>query len=98
MPELGTDIQNCSVREILDLLGENWIIPEIKEDEYAPEEAINLELDSSLARTQLNWIPSWNLNRSIEETIFWYKKFYQTPQSALETTLKQINSWRHEIK
>jgi CDP-glucose 4,6-dehydratase len=40
-----------------------------------PHEASVLRLDSTLARTELGWIPRWSLDRALEETVAWYRAF-----------------------
>jgi CDP-glucose 4,6-dehydratase len=40
-----------------------------------PHEASVLRLDSTLARTELGWIPRWSLDRALGETVAWYRAF-----------------------
>ena len=34
-------------------------------------------LDSSKAKKELKWFPVWNYESTIEETIVWYKEYYE---------------------
>jgi CDP-glucose 4,6-dehydratase len=38
-----------------------------------PHEADLLRLDSTLARTELGWKPSWSLERALTQTVAWYQ-------------------------
>jgi CDP-glucose 4,6-dehydratase len=38
-----------------------------------PHEAQVLSLDSTKARTQLGWSPTWNVDRAIDRTIAWHR-------------------------
>ena len=42
-----------------------------------PHEAGFLMLDSSKAIKLLHWQPVWGFNRTVEQTIEWYKAFYE---------------------
>jgi CDP-glucose 4,6-dehydratase len=87
-----------SVMDILRKMGELWKLPNLKISENLLPEAMSLSLDSSLANNQLNWRPVWGIEKVIHETIFWYRKFYEEPQSAYSITVEQINAWRDLIK
>lgn len=43
--------------------------------ENAPYEARLLNIDSSLARTRLDWQPNWSLDRALKATVEWYQGF-----------------------
>ena len=45
--------------------------------ESSLHEAQNLMLDSSKAKKELKWFPVWNYESTIEETIVWYKEYYE---------------------
>jgi len=63
------------VRKVVDRLSELW------EDGIAweadpgphPREAHHLALDSSAARQQLGWTPSWGLDRALEAVVEWHR-------------------------
>jgi CDP-glucose 4,6-dehydratase len=72
----GTD-GNIPVRAVADRLtrlwgdGANWTV----DSEQHPYEARLLDVDSSLARTQLGWSPRWWLDQGLAETVRWYRAF-----------------------
>ena len=41
-----------------------------------PHEATFLKLDCSKARARLGWRPRWPLERTLEQTVAWYRAFY----------------------
>ena len=91
------DLRQYSVREVLNLMSDNWKEPKLEFMENPLPEANALALDSSLARNQLNWISVWNTDQVVSETATWYRKFYQSPEDARNATLAQIESWRSGI-
>ncbi len=91
------DPRQYSVREVLNIMSTNWQEPILNYMESPLPEANSLALDSSMARNQLNWVPVWDTNEVVSETAKWYRKFYQSPEDALEITLAQIESWRKRI-
>lgn len=93
-----SDTKNYSVRQVLEMMSQNWQRPELSFMDNPLPEAQALALDSSLARNQLGWFPAWDAERVIKETAFWYREYYRDPTSAPKITLAQINAWREEIK
>jgi CDP-glucose 4,6-dehydratase len=57
-----------------------------------PHEAGMLRLDSTLARTELGWIPRWQLDQSLAKTVAWYRAF-ASGADMLAVCLDQICSW-----
>ena len=88
------EIKTFTVREVLEILSEEWGSPELEYMESPLAEACALALDSSSARNVLNWIPAWDTRRVISETANWYKKFYQEPSEIYNFTLSQLQDWR----
>ncbi len=62
---------------------------EIKEDDTLHETKI-LRLDSTKARSFLNWEPLYNIDKAIEQTIYWYLDYYTNNEV---TTYKQIKEY-----
>ncbi|MFK8068109.1 MAG: CDP-glucose 4,6-dehydratase [Gammaproteobacteria bacterium] len=91
------DSKQYSVRDVLELMSDNWKRPDLEYMENPWPEAQALALDSSLACNQLNWTPVWDTERVVHETVAWYKNFYTTPEKTHSITLDQINSWRDGI-
>jgi CDP-glucose 4,6-dehydratase len=42
-----------------------------------PHEANLLYLDCSKAKEELDWLPKWGIEKTLENTINWYKAYYQ---------------------
>ncbi len=62
-------------------------------DGNAPHEAGLLKLDISKAKTVLNWLPKWNAQTAIVNSIEWYKK----PVAGLkEFTRRQVEKYMEE--
>ncbi|MBY0316436.1 MAG: CDP-glucose 4,6-dehydratase [Bdellovibrionales bacterium] len=94
---LGPSDQNpLTVRQVIESLSEEWIRPELKYLNHPLPEAMSLTLESSMAQSQLNWRPTWNIDRILRETAWWYREYYRKEQSPLSITLAQIESWRRE--
>jgi CDP-glucose 4,6-dehydratase len=53
-------------------------------------EANLLQLDSTKARTTLNWKPIFNFDETIKTTINWYKNYYNGGNDFLDYTINQI--------
>ncbi len=62
-----------------------------------PHEAKLLQLNCTKAQTELQWKPQWGLQRSLKETVEWYKTYGQSPAAAAELTRKQIQAFAAEI-
>ena len=69
-------------RTVLEVLREfNKVWADVKWHEARcpqPHEAELLYLDSDKAHRELNWQPVWNMDRTIEKTVDWYKQWLQT--------------------
>jgi len=72
-----------------------WGSGEIKTDidPNAPHEACLLQLNCDKANQLLEWFPCWNFDRTVDETIYWYKAFIDG-KSAVEITTQQIKDYR----
>jgi len=51
-----------------------------------------LKLDCSKARTQLGWMPKWNLEVATQKIVEWQKAF-QKKENMQEISLAQINHY-----
>lgn len=87
-----------SVRDVLELMCENWQRPELNYMENPLPEAHSLALDSSMARTLLGWDSVWDTKKMISETANWYRHYYEDPSSTAKLTLNQIDVWRAGIE
>jgi CDP-glucose 4,6-dehydratase len=57
-----------------------------------PHEANYLKLDCSKAKKFLNWHPQWNLERSLDETVLWYKAWHNQTDMQ-DFSFNQIKSY-----
>ena len=59
-------------------------------NENHPYEANLLQLESKKAQKLLGWKPRMDFEKSVRETIRWYKEYYSSKQDMLELSLNQI--------
>jgi CDP-glucose 4,6-dehydratase len=84
------DSDSRSVRWIVDRLckkvvGSGWEL----EKNIQPHEANTLKLDSSKAKTFLDWRSSWTLETALDKTFDWFKA-WESEENISEMSLKQI--------
>jgi CDP-glucose 4,6-dehydratase len=78
------------VKEIINIWGSgDWEIEGLNNMHEAS--LLNLTIDKSFHL--LSWLPVWNFNTAIKETIEWYKVFYSTPELIETFTLDQIKRY-----
>jgi CDP-glucose 4,6-dehydratase len=61
-----------------------------------PHEAHCLRLDCSEAKAKLGWQPQWDLAKSLEATVAWFRA-YQSRECLRQLTLEQIHSYRNAM-
>lgn len=61
-----------------------------------PHEARYLKLDCTKAKTELGWLPQWNLNLALEATVRWYQA-QQLHQDVRALTLQQIRTYQSAL-
>jgi CDP-glucose 4,6-dehydratase len=96
----GPDAENCiSVMELAHNMRDCWdsnvIIDNIDnkiEDEK--KEATYLKLDSSKSRSALRWKPKYDVEKSVEKTVEWYKAHYNG-ENMKSFSINQINEWQN---
>ncbi len=88
------DEDSRPVQEVVDLLISSWGYSASweKEGSEHPHEASLLKLDCSKARTQLGWIPKWNLETATQKIVQW-QRAYQAKENMQEVSLSQINDY-----
>lgn len=94
-PEIDS---NLSVSQIILEAQKHW--PEIRfkisEEKNTIQESNFLMIDSTKAKRKLGWWPIWDKNKTIQRTIDWYKKYYETDKISsvddLENYIKDANS------
>lgn len=92
------DPRQYSVREVLEILAENWMRPTLDYQQNPLPEAVALALDSSIARNELGWVPPWDTRRVVAETAAWYRAFHGGQASARELCLAQLGAWRDGVR
>ncbi|WP_025138445.1 CDP-glucose 4,6-dehydratase [Achromobacter sp. DH1f] len=92
------DARQYSVRDVLELMSQNWKRPQLDYMDNPLPEAQALALDSSLARNQLDWVPAWDAEQVVRETAAWYRDYYADPAAARAITVAQINAWRAALQ
>lgn len=55
----------------------------------APHEASTLRLDSGKANLILGWHPKWNLEKSMDRTVTWYKAFRDTRKNICQQQIEE---------
>jgi CDP-glucose 4,6-dehydratase len=61
---------------------------------YHESSLLSLALDKSYHR--LNWLPKWNFEKTISNTVAWYKIEQQDPSGIRNFTLKQIEAYESD--
>lgn len=76
------DTENMCVEQVLELVQQHWRSAcwHVCDTPQAPHESSLLQLNSAKARMQLNWQPVWDLPRTVEQTVHWYRRFLDDGQ------------------
>jgi CDP-glucose 4,6-dehydratase len=85
---------NRSVGELVEEVLKHW--PGSWEDFTAPDqlhEASMLNLAIDKAFHKLKWLPVWNFETTIQNTVQWYRQTMEFPEKAEALTLTQIESY-----
>lgn len=92
------EASHVSVQEMIEKLMALW--GEGAEWECAeglhPHETSCLCLDSSRAHNELGWLPRWNLDRALGQTVAWWKA-QQAGASMRDEALRQINDFEADL-
>jgi CDP-glucose 4,6-dehydratase len=89
-----------TVNQVINVFQEYWSTHESAEITYQEMlnekkyyEAQNLNLDASLARKQLNWIPKWSQKEAVRDTAMWWKSVLRelvSPEEACHADISKI--------
>jgi len=90
--------EHKQVRDLVDTLSGSWEAPATNLSPGLFDEAKILSLDSTKAKMELGWIPSWDFNTSIEMTGKWYKAFNEQPDTIAEVSRNQLGAYRSRIR
>jgi CDP-glucose 4,6-dehydratase len=73
------DVSNMCVEDVVSHVRSGWekVDYEIRGGPDFPHEASFLKLDCSKAHTKLKWRPVWDIDKTLEMTVRWYKEFYE---------------------
>ena len=84
---------SITVGKIADLVVSEWGAGqwETRSGNNDVHEANLLNLDISKARSYLNWRPVWDVEKAVQETIDWYKKYKQN--DPYQICIKQIEEY-----
>ncbi len=95
---LGPDKKNSiNVKNIVDKTLREWKKGKWRKSKKNTSEKLEesklLLLDSTKAKKLLKWKNVYDVDKTISETISWYKMFYENPSSALDVSIEQINNY-----
>lgn len=91
----GPDLRsNLPVEDIINISKKYWTAIDIEYSRNPNDhhEANLLMLDCSKANKLMKWIPVWNIEKTLEKTINWYKNYYQ------HQTINSINDLNEYIE
>lgn len=86
--------ETYTVEYVLDIISNKWKKPTINFSINTFQEINFLALNSNKAKVNLNWEPAWSTKKSIENTVEWYKEFYNDPSNSIDVSLQQLKQWR----
>ncbi len=93
------DDGTLKVGDVVKIAVRHWekILYEIQSSETVPlHEAKLLKLDCSKARFRLGWKNIWNIEKSVEKTVMWYRHFYENRTILTRQNLYEyINDAKH---
>lgn len=85
--------QNYSVKELIQEMERHWNRVSWVEDKNLKNihhESSLLKLNCDKALHLLNWYPVWNFEKTVLETVVWYKNYYEKKGHLLNKTIDQI--------
>ena len=84
----------ATVREVVEKVIRLWGKGsyEVIEDRSFHEAGL-LRLDISKTMLKLGWRPKWNLDKALERTVKWYKRFYEGKTDMVEYSIREIENY-----
>jgi CDP-glucose 4,6-dehydratase len=84
----------ATVREVVEKVIRLWGKGsyEVIEDRSFHEAGL-LRLDISKTMLKLGWRPKWNLDKALERTVKWYKRFYEGKTDMVKYSIKEIENY-----
>lgn len=91
--------ETLSVAEVLEKAISIWpsIIYDTPPQQNILHEAKLLRLDCTKSKSHLNWRPVWNTDTAIENTVLWYKNFYEHNVLNTEADLRSYITKAKEL-
>ena len=91
----GPDKKNhVTVKDITKKIVKNWktvsSITYLTPNSRQPHESECLKLDTSKAKSYLKWRTVYDIDQTIDETINWYKSYYEKSSSLYDLSSEQI--------
>jgi len=83
------------VQNVIELWGSGSM--KIEEEENAPHEANLLQLNTDKAQIEMGWHPHWDAERSIKETVSWYRRTHEGEQPT-DVSRAQIKRYMEDFK
>jgi CDP-glucose 4,6-dehydratase len=97
----GPDISgDATVGDVVKFFAEAWgerAKLEFEIDPNNPHEAGLLRLDINRARSHLGWLPRLSLKEAIQNTIEWYRGYYEH-KDMKELSIRQIQNYENLLK
>ena len=97
-----SNIQNASVEELVQRMSIIWkkvICKDISNKNNFMHESGLLKLNCDKAFNYLNWNSRWDLNKTIKETVIWYKNYYSSKGKNMQAfSLEQISDYENQLK
>ena len=88
---------NLTVKELVRLMSEEWdkVVGDCHINSQARHEAQSLMIDSTKARSTLGWNPVWDIKKTVQYTMEWYRTYFE---ENFVITDKQIKNYLTEAK
>ena len=88
------ELAASTVKDVAEKMLEYWGEGELRNvsEQDAPHEESLLQLDCSRAGIELGWQAKWNFEKTMKETVRWYKEVHQG-RPASEITKEQIETY-----
>jgi CDP-glucose 4,6-dehydratase len=87
---IGTQTVEEIVESVIDIWGEGKF--EIIKDSSLHEAKL-LMLDNGKAKKELHWKPLYDINKTVDKTIGWYKKYYSSKEDMFKYSQNQIEEY-----
>ena len=91
--------QNHSVGELVEQMSQHWDqvrCQDVSEQKQGPYESGLLKLNCDKALHQLGWRANWGFERTVKDTVEWYKTYYESSNRIAEKTHAQITQYQSD--